>query len=127
MAGVVQLQQAGDAIIVAIAGFLKKQGWSYFVGHWKAFYDGLMGGQEIPAEWFDLDDNEKAGLALHWTATMADHGIASVHAEFLIGKIMGILKDAWDIYAHFNEGAGEAMAVAENAATKAGEPGASRG
>ena len=124
MAGVKQMQEAGDALIVVLAGFLKKHGWTYFVGHLKTFYDGFVGSGEIPAEWFDLDDTERGALAEHWTQTMAHYGIGSEHAEFLIGKIMAILKNAWDVFAHFNEGADEAMAAAKDDETKAHEPGA---
>ena len=124
MAGIMQLKQAGDAIICGIAGFLHKAGWAYFVGRWKVFYDGVMGGQEIPAEFFDLDDTEKDQLATHWKQKMEFEGIGNEHAEFLIGKIMGMLKDGWDIYAHFHPGAKEAMEVAESSKTKAIELGA---
>jgi len=124
MAGVKQMQEAGDALIVVLAGFLKKYGWTYFVAHLKTFYDGFVGSGEIPAEWFDLDDTEKAALAEHWTQTMANHGIGNEHAEFLIEVIMDILHNAWRIFCHFHEGADEAMKVAENDSTKANEPGA---
>ena len=107
MTGIKQILEAGDAIIVAVAGFLKKQGWSYFMANWKTFLDGLLGSQDIPAEWRDLDDSEKQIAADHWTRTMAEHGIESEHAAFLIGKIMGMLKDGWDIYAHFHPGAAD--------------------
>ena len=124
MAGIVQLRQAGDALIIIIAGLLKKHGWTYFVTHLKTFYDGLMGSGEIPAEFFDLSDDEKAELAAHWTQVMANEGIGSEHAEFLIEVIMDILHNAWLVFAHFNEGADEAMKMAENDSTKAHEPGA---
>jgi hypothetical protein len=100
--GIKNMTEAGDAIIIAIAGFLKKQGWSYFVAHWKAFLDGIKDDNQIPAEWIDLDPVEEASLAEHWTQTMYDHGIGGEHAQFLIGKIMNMLKDAFDIYNHFH-------------------------
>jgi hypothetical protein len=103
MTGVKQMEEAGDAIVIGAAGLIKKQGWAYFAAHIKAFYDGLANSQQIPVEFADLDPTKEAALAAHWTATMADHGIGSEHAEFLIGKIMNMLKDGWDIYKHFHE------------------------
>ena len=117
--GIKQLQEAGDAVIVALAGFIKKQGMGYFVGHWTTWFDGVVGGEDIPAEWVDLTDEELETLKAHWIVTLEEHGLGDENVEFIVGHVLELLKLAWEVYDYYTK---KAALASENDSTKAGEP-----
>jgi len=92
------IRELGDAIIVAVAGIRQKQKWPWFIAHWKTFLDGIKGDNLIPAEFFDLSDDEGKELAAHWRQTMANHGIPVKYFEPLTAKILDILHDGYEIW-----------------------------
>lgn len=99
-----EMQEFGDAVIVAIAGKVEHKPASWFVIHWKTFLDGILGDQNIPSEFVALTPEEEAELSAHWEGMMDKYGIPCAAADFLIPRILDIIHTGYEIYAYFHAG-----------------------
>jgi hypothetical protein len=77
-----------------------------------------MGADQIPAEWIDCTDEELAALKSHWSQTLEDHGLGDDEVDWVLTKILDILKLTWEIYSHY---AKKGAVKAENAGTASAE------